>query len=97
TSLGPALGTLIADPTRVQQVLWNLLTNAVKFTPRGGTVQIGARRTSSHVQITVSDSGEGIDAEFLPHVFEAFRQAENPNTRIHGEIGRATWREGGGR
>src|SRR6185436_16898075 len=87
TSLGPSLGTIVADPTRLQQVLWNLLTNAVKFTPKGGTVQVSARRTSSHVQLTVSDSGEGIDPDFLPHVFEAFRQAENPNTRIHGGLG----------
>jgi|ERR1043165_761050 PAS domain S-box-containing protein len=87
TSLGPSLGTVIADPTRLQQVLWNLLTNAVKFTPRGGKVEVGARRTSSHVQFTVTDSGEGIDPDFLPHVFEAFRQAENPNTRIHGGLG----------
>jgi hypothetical protein len=87
TSLGPSLGTLVADPTRIQQVLWNLLTNAVKFTPKGGTVQVGARRTSSHIQFTVTDTGEGIDPDFLPHVFEAFRQAENPNTRIHGGLG----------
>ncbi|HYU25155.1 MAG TPA: ATP-binding protein [Thermoanaerobaculia bacterium] len=87
TSLGPALGTIVADPTRLQQVMWNLLSNAVKFTPHGGTVQVSARRTHSHVQITVTDSGEGVDPGFLPHVFEAFRQAENPNTRIHGGLG----------
>jgi len=87
TSLGPSLGTIVADPTRLQQVLWNLLTNALKFTARGGKVEVSARRTSSHVQFTVTDSGEGIDSKFLPHVFEAFRQAENPNTRIHGGLG----------
>ena len=87
TALEPSLGTIVADPTRLQQVLWNLLSNAVKFTPRGGTVEVAARRTSSHVQLAVRDTGEGIDPEFLPHVFEAFRQAENPNTRIHGGLG----------
>jgi PAS domain S-box-containing protein len=87
TSLGPALGTIVADATRLQQIMWNLLSNAVKFTPRHGIVQVGARRTSSHVQLTVTDTGEGIDPDFLPHVFEAFRQAENPNTRIHGGLG----------
>ena len=87
TSLAPSLGTIVADPTRLQQVLWNLLSNAVKFTPRRGTVQVSARRTASHVQLTVTDTGEGVDPDFLPHVFEAFRQAENPNTRIHGGLG----------
>jgi CheY-like chemotaxis protein len=78
---------MVADPTRLQQIVWNLLTNAVKFTPRGGTVTLSARRTTSHVQVTVSDTGEGIDPSFLPHVFEAFRQAENPSTRVHGGLG----------
>jgi PAS domain S-box-containing protein len=87
TSLGPSIGTIVADPTRLQQVMWNLLSNAVKFTPRGGTVQVSARRTASHVQLAVTDTGEGVDPDFLPHVFEAFRQAENPNTRIHGGLG----------
>jgi CheY-like chemotaxis protein len=68
-------------------VLWNLLANAVKFTPRHGTVEIAARRTASHVQIAVTDSGEGIDPQFLPHIFEPFRQAESPQTRVHGGLG----------
>lgn len=87
TSFAPGLGTIVADPTRLQQVIWNLLANAVKFTPRGGTIEVAARRTSSHVQITVQDSGEGIEPNFLPHVFEPFRQAENPQTRTHGGLG----------
>ena len=87
TSLAPNLATTIADPTRVQQVIWNLLSNAVKFTPKGGTIVVDARRTSSHVQISVRDNGEGIDAQFLPHIFEPFRQAENPSTRLHGGLG----------
>ncbi|HEY0142136.1 MAG TPA: PAS domain S-box protein [Thermoanaerobaculia bacterium] len=87
TELAPQLGSILADPTRLQQVVWNLLTNAVKFTPKNGTVTLSARRTSSHVQISVTDSGEGIDPSFLPHVFEPFRQAENPSTRVHGGLG----------
>ena len=87
SNFAPDLGTLVADATRLQQVIWNLLTNAVKFTPRLGTIDVSARRTSSHIQIAVKDSGEGIDPAFLPHVFEAFRQAENPSTRVHGGLG----------
>jgi len=80
-------GTIIADPTRLQQIMWNLLANAVKYTPKHGSVQVSARRTSSHVQICVTDTGEGIDPQFLPHVFEPFRQAESPKTRVHGGLG----------
>jgi PAS domain S-box-containing protein len=87
TTLSPGLGLMVADPTRVQQVIWNLLTNAVKFTARGGAVKVSARRTASNVQITVTDSGEGIDPGFLPHIFEPFRQAESPQTRVHGGLG----------
>ncbi|MDQ3281653.1 MAG: PAS domain S-box protein [Acidobacteriota bacterium] len=87
TSLPASLGTMIVDPTRLQQVIWNLVSNAVKFTPRGGAVTVSARRTASQVQISVSDNGEGIDPRFLPHVFEPFRQAETPQTRVHGGLG----------
>ena len=87
TSFGPALGSIVGDPTRLQQVIWNLLTNAVKFTPKRGSIRISGRRTSSHLQIAVEDSGEGIEPSFLPHVFEPFRQAENPSTRVHGGLG----------
>lgn len=87
TEFGPQLGSIVADATRLQQVVWNLLTNAVKFTPRSGRILLRARRTSSHLQITVTDSGAGIDPRFLPYVFEPFRQAENPNTRVHGGLG----------
>jgi CheY-like chemotaxis protein/anti-sigma regulatory factor (Ser/Thr protein kinase) len=86
-SLPPTLGMIVADPTRIQQVIWNLLNNAVKFTPRGGKVEVSARRTASHVQVSVTDSGEGIDPQFLPHIFEPFRQAESPQTRVHGGLG----------
>jgi CheY-like chemotaxis protein/anti-sigma regulatory factor (Ser/Thr protein kinase) len=87
TSLEPSLGSMVADGTRIQQVIWNLLANAVKFTPRNGSVTIAARRTSSQIEISVTDNGEGIDPQFLPHIFEPFRQAESPQTRIHGGLG----------
>ncbi|MFL6246172.1 MAG: PAS domain S-box protein [Thermoanaerobaculia bacterium] len=87
TSLAPGLGMIVADATRIQQVIWNLLTNAVKFTPKQGVVKVSARRTASHLQISVRDNGEGIDPRFLPHIFEPFRQAESPQTRVHGGLG----------
>ena len=87
TSFAPHLGAIVADATRVQQIVWNLLSNAVKFTQRDGTVTLSARRSSSHVEISVLDTGEGIDRTFLPHIFEPFRQAESPTTRVHGGLG----------
>jgi PAS domain S-box-containing protein len=87
TEIGPQLGTIVVDATRLQQVVWNLLTNAVKFTPKSGRILLRARRTSSHLQIAITDSGAGIDPGFLPHVFEPFRQAENPSTRVYGGLG----------
>ncbi|HEY0159169.1 MAG TPA: PAS domain S-box protein [Thermoanaerobaculia bacterium] len=87
TALAPALGHMVADPTRIQQVIWNLLSNAVKFTPRGGSVRLSARRSASQLQVSVTDNGEGIDPQFLPHIFEPFRQAESPQTRVHGGLG----------
>ena len=85
--LSPELGTITGDPTRLQQILWNLLANAMKFTPKGGTVEVRARRTSSHLQISVRDTGEGIDSRFLPYIFEPFRQADSNSTRSHGGLG----------
>jgi CheY-like chemotaxis protein len=87
TSLAPNLGSLVADATRLQQVLWNLMSNALKFTPRNGTVEVSAQRTASQLHVAVTDSGEGIEPQFLPHVFEPFRQAETSNTRVHGGLG----------
>jgi CheY-like chemotaxis protein/two-component sensor histidine kinase len=87
TSLAAGLGLIVADATRIQQVIWNLLSNALKFTPRSGAVEVSARRTASQVQIAVRDNGEGIDPQFLPHMFEPFRQAESPQTRVHGGLG----------
>jgi CheY-like chemotaxis protein/anti-sigma regulatory factor (Ser/Thr protein kinase) len=76
-----------ADPDRLQQILWNLLTNAVKFTPKGGSVVVLVERVGSEVRIQVSDTGEGIAAEVLPHIFEPFRQADSSTTRRHGGLG----------
>ena len=75
------------DPERLQQVLWNLLSNAVKFTGQGGMVRVKLRQRDGHVEISVRDTGEGIAHEFLPHVFERFRQADAGMTREHGGLG----------
>jgi PAS domain S-box-containing protein len=75
------------DPNRLQQVFWNLLTNAVKFTPKEGHVSVALTNEHSSLQVSVSDTGEGIDASFLPHVFERFRQADPTTTRRHGGLG----------
>ncbi len=86
-ALDPETGTVPGDPDRLQQVIWNLLSNAIKFTPRSGTVEICSERCEDVLRITVRDSGEGIAAEFLPHVFERFRQAELGGARGHGGLG----------
>jgi len=80
-------GMLSADPARLQQIVWNLLTNATKFTPRGGTIRVVLRRADSHVELTVNDSGQGIDLSFIPHVFERFKQADASTTKTHGGLG----------
>src|SRR5207253_2752326 len=80
-------GTVWADPDRLQQVVWNLLTNAIKFTPEGGVVSVRLARAGSQVEVVVRDSGEGISPEFVPHVFERFRQADSSTTRPHGGLG----------
>jgi PAS domain S-box-containing protein len=82
-----ATGHVAGDANRLQQVVWNLLTNALKFTPRGGTVRAAVWAHNGHVDITVSDNGLGIRPEFLPHVFERFRQADASTTRRHGGLG----------
>jgi PAS domain S-box-containing protein len=82
-SAAPILG----DAARLQQVVWNLLSNAIKFTPRGGRVEVMLDRVDSQVEITVRDTGSGIDPDFLPHVFERFRQADASTTRKHGGLG----------
>jgi PAS domain S-box-containing protein len=75
------------DPARLQQVVWNLLSNAIKFTPKGGRIQVRVERVNSHIEIAISDTGAGIKPEFLPHVFERFRQADQQTTRHHGGLG----------
>jgi PAS domain S-box-containing protein len=75
------------DANRLQQVFWNLLANAVKFTPKGGRIAISLERSGSHFEVVVTDSGEGIDGAFLPHVFERFRQADASTARRHGGLG----------
>ena len=85
--LDTGVASVAADPARLQQVVWNLLSNAIKFTPKGGRVQVRLGRVNSHVEIAVSDTGAGIDPEFLPHAFERFRQADQKTTRHHGGLG----------
>ena len=82
-----ANAALTGDYDRLQQVLWNLLTNAVKFTPNGGRVHVTAEVVGADVEIAVTDSGRGIDPAFLPHVFERFRQADVRFTREQGGLG----------
>src|SRR5256712_242890 len=86
-SLDPTLGLVSTDPDRLQQVVWNLLTNAIKFTPIGGRVDVRLRRTDSVVRLTVSDTGKGIRPELLPFVFDRFRQGEASTGRQYGGLG----------
>ena len=78
---------ILGDAERLKQILWNLLTNAVKFTPKGGNVEIKLARIESTIQMTVSDDGQGINPQFLPFVFDRFRQADGSTTRNHGGLG----------
>ncbi|HEX3558947.1 MAG TPA: PAS domain S-box protein [Pyrinomonadaceae bacterium] len=83
----PGVGPIMGDPMRLQQVVWNLLLNAVKFTPLGGEVSVRVGHEGGHARLTVSDTGEGISADFLPHVFDRFRQGDQSTTRVHGGLG----------
>lgn len=85
--IDPLAGPVRGDPGRLQQVIWNLLTNAVKFTEKSGKVQVAVERVNSHVEISVVDTGQGIEPTFLPHVFDRFRQADSSTTRHHGGLG----------
>ncbi len=85
--LDPNAGPVMGDPNRLQQVLWNLLTNAVKFTPKDGRIQVRLQRVESSIEIGISDSGSGIRAEFLPHVFDRFRQSNGAISRSHKGLG----------
>src|SRR5689334_24891624 len=93
------LPVVLGDPDRLQQVLWNLLSNGIKFTPRGGRVTVSVAGRDGEVAITVADTGAGIKPEFLPHVFERFRQAESSTNRPYAglALGLATVRHLGGR
>ena len=80
-------GRVSGDPDRLQQVIWNLVSNAIKFTSNGGRIQVRLRREPSHVDVVVEDTGVGIRPDFLPHVFERFRQSDSSSTRAHGGLG----------
>jgi PAS domain S-box-containing protein len=85
--LDRSVGLVAADADRLQQVIWNLLSNAIKFTSRGGRVQVRLERVGSHLEVAVADTGIGIKPQFLPYVFERFRQADSSSTRPHGGLG----------
>ena len=85
--LDPLAGPVVGDPARLQQVVWNLLANAVKFTAKGGAAEVRLERVNSHVEILVADNGVGISPAFLPHVFDRFRQLDGSTTRQHGGLG----------
>jgi CheY-like chemotaxis protein len=87
TILDPRAAPISGDPNRMQQIVWNLVSNAVKFTPKHGVVQVRLERVNSHVEIVVSDTGSGITPDFLPHIFERFRQADSGTTREHAGLG----------
>jgi signal transduction histidine kinase len=87
TTIDPLIGPVLGDPNRLQQVVWNLLSNGVKFTPRGGRVQVVLRGVNAHAEIVVSDTGQGIPAEFLGHIFERFWQGDGSTTRPVGGLG----------
>ncbi len=86
-TIDPNAGPVFGDPNRLQQVIWNLLSNAVKFTSRDGKIDVIVQRVNSHVEITVHDTGIGISAEFLPHMFERFRQGDSSTKRKYGGLG----------
>lgn len=86
-ALDPEAMPIAADADRLHQIVWNLVSNAIKFTPQGGTVRVRLERVDSHIEIAVSDTGDGISPEFLPFVFDRFRQADSSSTRRQGGLG----------
>ena len=87
TTVDPQVGAVSGDPDRLRQIIWNLLSNAVKFTPKQGRIQVRLERVNSSVEIVVSDTGIGIRPDFLPHIFERFRQADSGAAREHAGLG----------
>jgi signal transduction histidine kinase/ActR/RegA family two-component response regulator len=87
TQIEDAIGRIFGDSSRVQQIVWNLVSNAIKFSPRGGVVSVRLRRHGGSAELIVADSGKGIAAEFIPHVFDRFRQGDASTTRTHGGLG----------
>jgi signal transduction histidine kinase/CheY-like chemotaxis protein len=87
TAIDPQISPISGDPDRLQQIIWNLVSNAIKFTPPGGRVEVRLERIDSHVEITISDTGQGIGPELLLHVFDRFRQSDSSTTRRHGGLG----------
>jgi signal transduction histidine kinase/DNA-binding response OmpR family regulator len=86
-SLDKSASQVMGDASRLQQVVWNLFTNAVKFTPEGGRVEVRLEEVDAHAQVVVSDSGQGINPQFIPFIFDRFRQADGSTTRKHGGLG----------
>ncbi|HKG61863.1 MAG TPA: PAS domain S-box protein [Pyrinomonadaceae bacterium] len=87
TEIDPAAAPILGDPARLQQIVTNLLSNAIKFTPNGGSIYVCLERRDSHVHLAVTDTGVGLAAEHLPHIFERFRQVDSSNVRAHGGLG----------
>jgi signal transduction histidine kinase len=85
--IDPSAGPVSGDPARLQQIVWNLLNNAIKFTPTEGRIHVMLDRINSHIELSVVDTGEGISPEFLPHLFERFSQSDASTTRKHGGLG----------
>ena len=85
--LDPMASAMVGDPDRLQQVVWNLVSNAVKFTPKDGRVEVELARVDTHARLRVRDTGKGIQPAFLPHVFDRLRQADSTSTRAHGGLG----------
>jgi PAS domain S-box-containing protein len=87
TEIDPTAGPILGDPERLQQIVTNLISNAVKFTPEGGKIEVRLQRSGAQIRLEVSDTGVGIPAEHMPHIFERFRQADSSSIRAHGGLG----------
>jgi signal transduction histidine kinase len=87
TAIDPSAGPISGDAARIQQILWNVFSNAIKFTPKDGRITVSVQRVESHVEVTVTDTGQGIRPEFLPYLFDRFRQADASTTRQHRGMG----------